>query len=161
MSDKNKKKQIELTKEGYQELKEELERLVEEELPKVVKKISVARDKGDLSENTEYQSAKEEKDIIDARISEIENVLKKAKVVAKTRSKTTVGIGSNVTVYPKGKSGSKKDFQIVGEYESEPEEGKISSVSPLGKALIGKKEGEEAIVQAPAGEVVYIVDKVS
>ncbi|MBD3250787.1 MAG: transcription elongation factor GreA [Candidatus Pacebacteria bacterium] len=161
MSDKKRKKQIELTKEGYQELKDEMDQLVSEELPLIVKKIADAREKGDLSENTEYQSAKEEKDIIDARIAEIENVLKRAKVVAKTRSKTTVGIGSTVVVHIQGKSSAKNEFQIVGEYESEPEEGKISSVSPLGKALIGKKEGDEVVVNAPAGEVIYKVDKVS
>ena len=161
MSDKKKtKKQIELTKEGYQELKDEYDRLVKEELPKVVKRISVARDKGDLSENTEYQNAKEDKEIIDSRITEIENVLEKARVVKKTRSKTTVGIGSEVTVHLTSKPKSKMKFNIVGEYESNPEEGKISSVSPIGKALIGQKEDQEVEVEAPAGIITYVIDSV-
>jgi transcription elongation factor GreA len=161
MSDKkSRKKQIELTKEGFQELKVELDRLVNEEMPKVVKRISIARDKGDLSENTEYQNAKEDQGIINSRISEIENVLEKAKVVEKTRSKTTVGIGSKVTVHLKSKPKNKIEFNIVGEYESDPDEGKISSVSPIGKALIGNKEGQEVEVDAPAGKLIYVVDSV-
>ena len=161
MSDKkSRKKQIELTKEGFQELKVELDRLVNEEMPKVVKRISIARDKGDLSENTEYQNAKEDQGIINSRISEIENVLEKAKIVKKTRSKTTVGIGSKVTVHLKSKPKNQKKFNIVGEYESDPDEGKISSVSPIGKALIGNKEGQEVEVDAPAGKLIYVVDSV-
>ncbi len=153
------KNKIQLTKEGYQELQEELDRLVNEKLPKVVKRISQARDKGDLSENTEYQNAKEDKDIIDARIAEIEDVLKRAEVVNKTRSKTQIGVGSEVAVHIKGNK-TKMNFKIVGEFEGDAAEGRISVVSPMGKALLGKKQGEEVVVKAPAGEVIYEVDKV-
>ncbi len=154
------KNKIQLTKEGYEDLQAELKELVDEKLPEVVEKISKARDKGDLSENTEYQNAKEEKDIIDARIAEIEEVLKRAEVVNKTRSKTKIGVGSKVTTYPKNNKNNKKKITIVGEFEGNVEEGKISVVSPLGKALLDKKEGDEVTVSAPSGEIVYIIKKV-
>jgi transcription elongation factor GreA len=154
------KSKIQLTKDGLKELQNELDELVNEKLPAVIKRISIARDKGDLSENTEYQNAKEDKEIIDARISEIEDVIKRAEVVNKTRSKTTIGIGSQVVTYPKNNKKNKKKIMIVGEFEGDVEKGKISIVSPLGKALLGKKQGDEAVVSAPAGDIVYVVDKV-
>ena len=157
MSVKNK---IQLTKEGFQDLQEELQELVQVKLPEVVKRISIARDKGDLSENTEYQNAKEDKDIIDARISEIEEVIKRAEVVNKTRSKTTIGIGSEVTTYPENNKTKKMKIAIVGEFEGDVEQGKISIVSPLGKALLGKKQGEKTVVEAPLGKIVYVIEKV-
>ncbi len=152
-------KVVELTQQGYNELKKELEHLVEEKLPAVVKRVAVAREKGDLSENTEYQNAKEDQAIVEARIAEIEGMLAKAKVVKKTRSKTTVGVGSELIVHLKDKK-TKLNLTIVGEFEGNADEGKISSASPLGKALMGKKVGQEAVVKAPAGERVYVVDKV-
>ncbi len=156
MSTKNK---IQLTKQGHQDLQDELDRLLNEKLPDVVKRISVARDKGDLSENTEYQNAKEEKDIYDARVAEIEDVLKRAEVVGKTRSRTKVGIGSKVVVHIKGNK-TKMDFELVGEFEGNAESGKISTVSPIGEALVDKKEGDEVVVEAPAGKITYVIDKV-
>jgi transcription elongation factor GreA len=161
MSDQNKNKNtVQLTKQGYQDLKQELDTLVNEKLPAVVERISIARDKGDLSENTEYQNAREDKDIIDARIAEIEEVLDKAEVVNKTRSKTKIGVGSQVKVHRKQDKDSELKLTIVGQYEGDAEEGKISTNSPLGKALLDKKVGEEAVVEAPAGDVVYVVDEV-
>jgi transcription elongation factor GreA len=151
---------IQLTKKGFQDLQEELDELVNVKLPEVVKRISVARDKGDLSENTEYQNAKEDKDIIDARISEIEDVIKRAEVVNKTRSKTVVGIGSEVTTYPQDDKRKKMTITIVGEFEGDVEQGMISIVSPLGKALLGKKQGDKVTVSAPAGDIIYVIDKV-
>lgn len=154
------KRLIQLTKEGFQELQEELQDLVENKLPAVVKRIAIARDKGDLSENTEYQNAKEDKEIIDARLSEIEDVLKRAQVVAKTRSKTLIGVGSEVIIYPKGDKKNKMDITVVGEFEGDADEGKISVVAPIGKALLGKKQGDEVKVMAPMGELAYIVESV-
>ncbi len=154
------KNKIQLTKAGYKDLQQELDELVNEKLPAIVKRISIARDKGDLSENTEYQNAKEDKEIVDARIAEIEDVLKRAEVVNKTRSKTKIGVGSTVTTYPKGNKKAKKKIQIVGEFEGNVDQGKISSVSPLGEALISKKKGDEVEVSAPSGDIVYVVAKV-
>lgn len=151
---------VQLTKEGYQELREELNELVDVKLPKVVKRISIARDKGDLSENTEYQNAREDKEIIDARISEIEDVLKRAEVVEKTRSRTEVGLGSEVEIYPQGKKKDSMNIVLVGEFEGDAEEGKISVVSPIGQALLGKKQGDEVVVKAPMGDTTYVIKSV-
>lgn len=159
-NDKNIKNTIQLTKQGFQELQEELNELVNEKLPVVIKRISVAREKGDLSENTEYQNAKEDKEIIDARISEIEDVIKRAEVVTKTRSKTQIGVGSEVVIYPKNKKSEKMKILIVGEFEGDVDEGKISAVSPVGEALVKKKQGDEVTVKAPAGEVIYVIESV-
>ncbi|MGD9129110.1 MAG: transcription elongation factor GreA [Candidatus Woesebacteria bacterium] len=161
MSDKQQNKQtIELTKEGLEELKEELRVLVEEKLPKVIKRVAAAREQGDLSENSDYQNAKDDQAIIESRIDQINEVLAKAKVVRQTKSLTKVGLGSTVVLYLKGKKNKKFTFQIVGEFESDPNEGKISSVSPLGKALSGKKKGDTVEVEAPAGKITYIVYKI-
>ncbi len=160
MAAKKRNKKIKLTKQGYEDLKQELDTLVNEKLPKVIDRISKAREKGDLSENTEYQNAREDKDIIDARISEIENVLEKAEVVNKTQSKTQIGIGSQVKVHLKDKPKQEMSFTIVGQYEGDADEGKISTDSPLGEALLDKKIGEETVVEAPAGKITYVVDEV-
>ena len=160
MADKSNKNTIKLTKQGYHDLKQELNELVEKKLPEVIERISQAREKGDLSENTEYQNAREDKEIIDARIAEIENVLEKAEVVNKTRSKTEIGVGSEVTIHPKDKPNNKMSFTIVGQFEGDAEQGRISSESPLGEALIGHKVGQKVTVEAPAGEISYQIDSV-
>ncbi len=147
---------ITLTQAGLDELKEELRILVEEKLPKVIVRIAIAREHGDLSENAEYHSARDEQQLLQARIDEVERILSKAKVANKTTSHTAVGLGSTVTIQKKG--GKKtKTVTLVGEFEADPDEGKISNASPLGKALAGKKKGEEAKVAAPAGEIVYTI----
>jgi len=156
----NKQKTIELTKEGLAELHAELKDLVEVKTPQVVERVSIAREHGDLSENSEYQSARDDKDLVDARIAEIEKILEKAKVVKQTRGTQQVGIGSTIVIYTKGKANKKTTFQIVGEFEADPGERKISSDSPMGKAMIGKKKNEEVKVSAPAGDVVYVISKI-
>ncbi|MDA1079457.1 MAG: transcription elongation factor GreA [bacterium] len=145
---------ITLTQAGLDELNEELRILVEEKLPKVIERITLAREHGDLSENAEYHSARDEQQLLQARIDEIEAILSKAMVANKTTSHTSIGLGSTVSIQKVG-SKKAKTVTIVGEFEASPEEGKISSASPLGKALVGKKKGEEAKVAAPAGEIVY------
>lgn len=156
----NTSNKVQLTKEGFQELQEELKELVEVKLPVVIKRIAIARDKGDLSENTEYQNAKEDKEIIDARISEIEDVLKRAEVVSKTRSKTQIGVGSDVVIYLKSKKTEKMKISIVGEFEGDVVQGKISVVAPMGKALLGKRQGDEVVVEAPVGDLTYVIESV-
>ena len=156
MNDRNKKITT-LTQVGFDELKAELEELVKNKLPQAVKRVAVAREYGDLSENSEYHDARDDKNLIEARIAEIEHILETAQVVKTTRSKQKVGVGSVVTVYPKGKERKTKILQIVGEYEADPTEGKISSGSPLGKALIGQKKDAEITFKAPAGEITYII----
>lgn len=151
---------IQLTLEGLEELKAELKELKEVKLPKVIARVASAREQGDLSENADYHSAKEEQNFVETRISEIEDVISRAEVVKDGKDKSTISIGSRVELSMKGKTGKTFTYEIVGEFEADPEEGKISSVSPLGKALLGKKKGESASVTAPAGEVVYQIEKV-
>lgn len=151
-------KTIQLTIEGYEELQNELQELLEVKLPAVVARVAKAREYGDLSENAEYHSAREDQNLIETRIDEIQQVLTKAQVVKQTTSHSKVGMGSKVTIAIKGQK-TKKIISIVGEFEADPVEGKISSVSPLGKALMGKKKGDKVKVTAPAGDVEYeIVD---
>lgn len=155
MTDVTTPKPIQLTAEGLEELKSELQKLKEVDLPEIINRVAVARNHGDLSENSEYHSAKEDQQLIETRISEIEDILERATVIKTTKNTDKVGVGSTVECNIKGNAKKTFTFHIVGEYEAVPAEGKISSVSPLGKALMGKKKGEQAKVQAPAGEVVY------
>ena len=160
MNDNNKTKTTELTPEGFEELKAELANLVDNKLPKAIKRVAEAREYGDLSENSEYHDARDDRNLIDTRISEIEKILETAVIVKATRSKDKVGMGSQVIISLKDKSAQTKTIQIVGEYEADPIEGKISSVSPLGKALMGKRKGDEVTYQAPAGEITYKITKI-
>jgi len=151
-------KTIQLTIEGFEELQNELKELVEVKLPALIIRVAKAREFGDLSENAEYHSAREDQNLIETRMDEIQSVLAKAEIVKQTTSHTKVGIGSRVIIIIKGQK-TKKEITIVGEFEAEPGAGKISSVSPLGKALMGKKKSDTVKVTAPAGEIEYeIVD---
>ncbi|MBI2029559.1 transcription elongation factor GreA [Candidatus Gottesmanbacteria bacterium] len=155
MTDVNQK--ILLTAQGLEELKKEYHSLVEKKRPELVDRLAQARELGDLSENSEYAAAKEDLAFVDGRIVELENVLKDVKVVNVSKKKTAVGLGCKVHVKLNGKE---VVFTIVGEWESNPNEKKISHTSPLGKALIGKKAGDIAIVEAPAGRVNYKILKI-
>lgn len=142
-----------LTQEGLDELKIEFDELKNVKRPKAVKRLSAAKSEGDLRENSEYSSAVEDLSFIDGRISELEDILKHAKVAkAPTKGHDEIGIGSKVVVHVDGKEHT---FNIVGEWEADPREKKISHSSPLGKALVGKKKGDLVEVDAPAGKVSY------
>ena len=147
-------KSVQLTAEGLEELQQELKELIEIKLPAVIDRVAIAREYGDLSENAEYSNAKEDQTLLEARIDEVEQILANAQVVHQTRSSTKVGMGSLVTIVQVGRK-TKKVVSIVGEFQSEPNENKISSVSPLGKALMGKKKGDKVKVTAPAGEIEF------
>lgn len=149
--------QVQLTKEGYQELAAELVQLRDEKRPAAVARVARAREFGDLSENAEYQAAREELNFIDGRIEELGNIVSRAKVAADRVSNKTVGLGCKVTVASNGISHL---YHVVGEWEANPAEKKISHDSPLGKALLGKKVGDKVEVEAPAGTVVYTIKKI-
>lgn len=151
-------KKIYLTKEGLKELKGEYEQLVKVKRPDILERVSQARSMGDLSENAEYVAAREELSFIDGRIEELEELIKQAVLIQETHSKGMVKLGSTVTVNTKGK---KEVFTVVGEWEADPQEKKISHESPLGKALLGKKVGEKVEVEAPAGKIAYTIISVS
>lgn len=146
---------VTLTQEGYEELIAELKEIKDKKLPVAIERVATARSFGDLSENSEYHAAREDLSFLEGRISELEALLSKAKVIKQKKGKqSTVSVGSTVTVHI-GKA--KHVYQIVGEWEANPKEKKISEGSPLGKALIGKAVGEEIEIDAPAGKIKYKV----
>lgn len=151
--------QVQLTKEAYGALQKELGQLTDSKRPRLVERLSFAMSQGDLAENSDYQSAKEELDFLDGRISELQDVIKNAQIVAGTNGKKNkVGIGTRVVV----KAGIRKqEFNIVGEWEADPTNKKISHTSPLGRVLLGKKVGEKVQVAAPAGKVTYEILAIS
>lgn len=137
------KKQFRLTQEGVDELKSELTELVGQRT-EVAERIKDARELGDLSENAEYQSAREEQDRLEARISEVEQVLANTQIIKKPKNSDSVRLGSTVHLKSDGKS---QQFQVVGTMEADPLHGKISDESPLGKKLMGKKVGDSVMLK--------------
>lgn len=140
-----------LTKEKFSELSAELEKLKTIGRQEVAGRLEYAKSLGDLSENAEYQEAREAFTDLEERISKIEEVLKQA-VIVKEKHGTTVDIGTSVVVKKSG--GATMEFSIVGSEEAEPKDGKISNESPIGAAMIGKKVGESFSVKPPSGELV-------
>ena len=140
-----------VTREGLTELKKEHDELVQSKRPEAVTRLANARGQGDLTENSEYTAAKQDLAFIDGRIAELEQVLHEAKVVS-SHSRKKVDVGCKVTLTIKGK---KETFTIVGEWEADPAQKKISHSSPLGQALMGKKPGDHVEVEAPAGKILY------
>ncbi len=148
-------KQAELTQEGLNDLKAELTELTSIKLPAVIERVAKAREYGDLSENAEYHSARDEQQLVQTRIDEIQGIVATAKVIKATKSHTSVGMGSVVTLQTVSGKKMTMVVTIVGEFEAEPGDRKISSVSPLGKAIMGKKKDDICKVTAPGGEVEY------
>lgn len=149
----NKKYQI--TADGKRELETELEEL-KSRRGEVADKISEARDFGDLSENAEYDAAREEQGLLETRIAEIEDILMNASIIKATK-KSTIDLGSRVEL-----KADKKTFvySIVGPVEANPLEGKISNQSPIGMALYGKKVGDKVNINTPKGDVEYTVSAI-
>ncbi len=141
-----------LTPEGKAKLEEELHYLEHDKRDEVGERIRVAREFGDISENSEYDDAKNEQGMIEARIAEINHILSEATVVEQKRS-TKVNIGSTVFVEMNGKE---REFTIVGAAESNPSEGKISNESPVGAALLGLKKGDEVDTTGPTGRKIHL-----
>jgi transcription elongation factor GreA len=150
------KKQYQITTEGRNELEKELKFLIGRR-SEVAAKIAEARDFGDLSENAEYEVAREEQGLVETRIADIEDILKNAEII-KNSSKTKVALGNKVEL----RVGKKQViYSIVGPVEANPLEGKISNESPIGIALFGKKVGDKAVIVTPKGEVTYEIVKIS
>lgn len=146
-----------ITKKGYEALKAELDRLRKVERPKVIEAIAEARGHGDLSENAEYDAAKERQGFIEARIAEIERKLADARIVEISgRTSETIVFGATVVVVEQ-ESQQKKQYMLVGQDEADLKDGKISVQSPVGRALIGKRVGELVEVTTPARVVEYEV----
>lgn len=147
---------VQLTQAGYDQIVAELKELKDDKLPKAIQRVAVARSFGDLSENSEYHSAREDLSFIEGRTIELEALVANAKIIGngKNKSNGKVDLGSVVTL----KVGKEKHvYNIVGEWEANPHEKKISHQSPLGKALLGKGKGEEVEIEVPAGKLKYVV----
>lgn len=130
-----------ITKEGLRELQAELKELVEVKRPEVIEKIKEARAQGDLSENAEFDAAREEQGIIEDRIAEIERIIGDSKIVDSSSTATKVRIGSTVVI--KHEDGEEAEYTIVGTLEADPFANKISNISPLGQALLNKSKGDK------------------
>ena len=141
-----------------QELQEELNYLKTTRSDEVAEQIKIARGFGDLSENSEYDEAKNEQGKLYSRIAELEEILQHVVIVDESAASDAITIGCTVTV--RAKDGKEASYKIVGSQESVPMHGIISEESPFGKALIGAKEGQEVIVEAPFGNIHYTVAKI-
>ena len=135
-----------VSKEALEKLKEKLDFLKNTERKRIANKIKEAMSLGDLSENSEYQAAKEEQALNESKIAELEDLLRRAVLIKKNKDNSIVSVGSKVEVE---KNGKKFNFMIVGPAESDPENGFISNESLLGKALLNKKRGEVVIIKLP------------
>ena len=146
---------VPMTATGYAALEEELKHRQSVDRPRIIEHIAEARSHGDLSENAEYHAAKEEQSHNEGRIAEIEDKLARADIIDITKlSGDTIKFGATVTLIDEDTE-EKKVWQIVGEPEADAKSGKISITSPLARALIGKREGDSADVQAPGGSRSY------
>lgn len=149
------KKTYQITTEGRSELEAELQEL-KSRRGEIADKIAEARDFGDLSENAEYDSAREEQGIVETRIAEIEDILMNASII-KSAKGGKVALGSTVELDSAGKIVT---YMVVGPVEADPLEGKVSNESPLGIALMGKAVGDQVTVMTPKGEVVYAIKQI-
>lgn len=158
-NENNEKRQI--SPDGLKKYEEELNYLKVEKRAEIAEKIKEAREQGDLSENAEYDAAKDEQRDIEARITEIENILKNVEVVDKSDLKRgTIGIGSHVKLYDASEK-EEIEYHIVGATEADSLNGKISNESPLGKLLVGKKKGDKVELVTEHSKIKFEILKVS
>jgi transcription elongation factor GreA len=156
-----------MTKEGLKKIKEELEHLKTKKRGEIAQRLKEAISYGDLSENAEYEEAKNEQAFVEGRILELENQIKKAHIITehvageKATKGQVVEIGSLVTVRNKTDDGKPESYTIVGSMEANPLEHKISNESPIGKALLGCEKGDTIHVTAPAGKFQYEILKIA
>ncbi|MGM8213799.1 transcription elongation factor GreA [Virgibacillus sp. W0430] len=148
-----------MTLEGKEKLEKELHYLKTERRQEVVERIKVARDFGDLSENSEYDSAKEEQAFVESRIAQVEKMIRNAVIIENDNDNSDiVSLGKSVT-FKELPNGEEETYTIVGSAEADPFEGKISNDSPMAKSLLGHEKGTEVLVTTPGGDIqVKIVD---
>ena len=152
---------IPFTKQGYNELKDELERLKKEDRPKVIADIAEARAHGDLKENAEYHAAREKQSFIEGRITILDDALARAKIIDFSGAPTEkVQFGAWVSVEDVD-SGEERRYRVVGDLEADIQKNLISVKSPIAKALLGKEEGDEVNIRVPKGEVTYVISQVA
>jgi transcription elongation factor GreA len=143
-----------LSRDGLARLRTELDEMVTIKRPEIAQRIHDAKEHGDLSENAEYEDAKNEQAFVEGRIQTLEALIKNATIIDEHHSTDHVQIGSTVTV--ESPDGS-ESFTIVGSAEARPTEGRISNESPVGRALLGKKKGDKVLVRVPAGDFTYTI----
>lgn len=148
---------VQLTPAGKAKLEEELSQLVNVKRPDLATRIQDSSDQGDMTDNPEYDSIKEEIVLTDARIVELEQMLERAEVI-ENPSTDEVGLGSRVTI--KGDDGFEETWVLVDHVEADTRDGSISTESPVGQALLGKRAGDSASVQTPGGVIVYTVVRI-
>ena len=147
-----------ISRDGLDNLRHELDELISLRRPEIAQRIHDAKEHGDLSENAEYEDAKNEQAFVEGRIQQLEALIKNATLIDDNHGNDHVQIGSTVKV--KGPDGS-VSFTIVGSTEARPTEGRISNESPVGRALLGRKKGETVKVQVPAGDIAYTIVAIS
>ena len=148
-------KEVILTKEGYEKLKQEIEHLSTEKRREVAERIRIAREFGDIAENAEYDDAKNEQALLEHRIAQLEERLRSARVIEKKEiSKDVVSLGSHVKLRDL-EAKQTVEYHIVGSAEANPVERKLSNESPVGKAIMGRKKGETVEVTTPRGSMKY------
>ena len=149
-----------MTKTGYEDLKEKLKKMKTVDRQQIIKEIRIAAAHGDLSENAEYDAAKEKQSFIEGKIKDIEGKIGSAQVIDISKlSSDRVVFGATVTLYDTEKD-SEITYQIVGDLESDIKELRIAITSPIARAMIGKEEGDEFVVNAPAGELAYEIIRI-
>ena len=141
-----------LSKEGLTKLRSELDEMISVKRPEVANRIHDAKEHGDLSENAEYEDAKNEQAFVEGKIQTLEALIKNATIIDENHSTEHVQIGSTVSVES---SDGAETFTIVGSAEAKPGEGRISNESPVGRALLGKRKGDKIVVRVPAGDFSY------
>jgi transcription elongation factor GreA len=149
-----------LTQEGFDKLQEELNYLRKDKRQEVADRLREASDGEDLIENAEYEAAKNEQAFVEGRIKELEILLATAKIIEDKGDSDSIQVGASVTIQEVG-SDDKETFTIVGAAEAQPSEGRISNESPLGRALLNHRKGEEVVVKAPDGDYQVKIVKVS
>ena len=148
---------IPMTAEGYSKLQDELKKLTSEDRPHIISEISEARSHGDLSENAEYQYAKEQQSLIEGRIVELESSISRAEIIdVKSITGDEIKFGATIEIEDE-ETEKKQKYQIVGDYESDIENGKLSISSPLARGLIGKSKDDSVDISSPKGQKSYTI----
>lgn len=147
-----------ISKDGLAKLRAELAEMTSARRPEIAQRIHDAKEHGDLSENAEYEDAKNEQAFVEGRIQTLEGMIKNAQIIDEHGATDHVAIGSTVKV--EGEDGT-QIFAIVGSAEAKPADGRISNESPVGRALLGRKKGEKVVVKVPAGDFTYKIVEIS
>ena len=146
-----------LSREGLGKLRQELEEMVSIRRPEIAQRIHDAKEHGDLTENAEYEDAKNEQAFVEGRIQTLQALIKNATIIDENHSTDHVQIGSTVAVVS---DDGKESFTIVGSTEAKPTDGRISNESPVGRALLGRRKGDKIVVHVPAGDFTYTVTEI-